>query len=110
MAILSGLLEAKAMMRTAVGMGYDVHRLVTGKPLWLGGIEIPHSHGLEGNSDADVAPHALTDAILGALGDGDIGAQFPPRASEWRGAGTCRLLAFAGKRVTAAGGDRKTVL
>ena len=61
-------------MRTAVGMGYDVHRLVPDKPLWIGGIEIEHSHGLEGHSDADVALHALTDAILGALselGDGD---------------------------------------
>src|SRR3546814_19464009 len=104
MAILSGLLEAKAMMRTAVGMGYDVHRLGTGKPLWLGVIEIPHSHGLEGHSDADGALHALTDAILGALGDGDIGSHFPPSDPEWRGAASWRFLEFAGQRVTAAGG------
>ncbi|WOF41783.1 bifunctional 2-C-methyl-D-erythritol 4-phosphate cytidylyltransferase/2-C-methyl-D-erythritol 2,4-cyclodiphosphate synthase [Sphingopyxis indica] len=104
MAILSGLLETKAMMRTAVGMGYDVHRLVADKPLWLGGVEIAHSHGLEGHSDADVALHALTDAILGALGDGDIGAHFPPSDPEWRGAASWRFLEFAGQRVTAAGG------
>src|SRR3546814_13506033 len=101
MAILSGLLEAKAMMRTAVGMGYDVHRLVTGKPLWLGGIEIPHSHGLEGHSDADVALHALTDAILGALGDGDIGAHFPPSDPDWRRAASRRFLEFPGQPVAA---------
>ena len=63
MAMLAGLLGTGTMMRTAVGMGYDVHRLVEGKPLWIGGIEIEHSHGLEGHSDADVALHALTDAI-----------------------------------------------
>src|SRR3546814_13472142 len=71
--ILSGLLGTEKSMRTAVGMGYDVHRLVAGKPLWIGGLEIAHSHGLEGHSDADVALTALTDAILGALADGDTG-------------------------------------
>lgn len=103
MAILSGLLGADAM-RTAVGMGYDVHRLVAGKPLWIGGMEIAHSHGLEGHSDADVALHALTDAILGALADGDIGDHFPPGDPQWRGAASHRFLAFAGDRVTARGG------
>ena len=104
MAILSGLLGADVMMRTAVGMGYDVHRLVTGKPLWIGGIEIAHSHGLEGHSDADVALHALTDAILGALADGDIGDHFPPSDPQWRGAASHRFLRFAGERVVARGG------
>lgn len=103
MAILSGLLGADAM-KTAVGMGYDVHRLVTGKPLWIGGMEIAHSHGLEGHSDADVALHALTDAILGALADGDIGDHFPPGDPQWRGAASHRFLAFAGDRVAARGG------
>lgn len=104
MAILAGLLGTNGMMRTAVGMGYDVHRLVTGKPLWIGGVEIAHSHGLEGHSDADVALHALTDAILGALADGDIGDHFPPSDPQWRGAASYRFLAFAGERVAARGG------
>src|SRR5690606_3160374 len=103
-AILEGLLEARAMKRTAVGMGYDVHRLVAAKPLWLGGIKIEHSHGLDGHSDADVALHALTDAILGALGDGDIGSHFPPSDPEWRGAASWRFLDFAARRVEAVGG------
>ena len=98
MDILSGLLGTKVMTRTAVGMGYDVHRLVADKPLWIGGIEIPHSHGLEGHSDADVALHALTDAILGALADGDIGDHFPPSDPQWRGAASHRFLAFAAER------------
>ncbi|WP_338425503.1 2-C-methyl-D-erythritol 2,4-cyclodiphosphate synthase [Sphingopyxis kveilinensis] len=104
MAILRGLLGTSDMMRTAVGMGYDVHRLVEGKPLWIGGIEIAHSHGLEGHSDADVGLHALTDAILGALGDGDIGDHFPPSDPQWLGAASHRFLSFAGERVAANGG------
>ncbi|MBY4636843.1 bifunctional 2-C-methyl-D-erythritol 4-phosphate cytidylyltransferase/2-C-methyl-D-erythritol 2,4-cyclodiphosphate synthase [Sphingopyxis sp. XHP0097] len=104
MAILEGLMGLRKMMRTAVGMGYDVHRLVAGRPLWLGGIEIAHSHGLDGHSDADVALHALTDAVLGALGDGDIGDHFPPSDPQWRGAASDRFLAFAGERVVARGG------
>ncbi len=104
MAILTGLLGVDRMTRTAVGMGYDVHRLVAGKPLWIGGIEIAHSHGLEGHSDADVALHALTDAILGGLADGDIGDHFPPSDPQWRGAASHRFLAFAGERVAARGG------
>ncbi len=104
MAILAGLLGTGTMTRTAVGMGYDVHQLVADKPLWIGGIEIPHSHGLEGHSDADVALHALTDAILGALGDGDIGDHFPPSEAQWRGAASHRFLAFAAERVAARGG------
>lgn len=103
MAILSGLLGASEM-RTAVGMGYDVHRLVAGKPLWIGGMEIAYSHGLDGHSDADVALHALTDAILGALADGDIGDHFPPSDPQWRGAASHRFLAFARDRVIARGG------
>ena len=90
--------------RIAVGNGYDVHRLVADKPLWLGGIEIAHSHGLAGHSDADVALHALTDAILGALCEGDIGAHFPPSDPEWRGAASHRFVRFAADRVAARGG------
>ena len=104
MAILTGLLGIGTMTRTAVGLGYDVHRLVANKPLWIGGIEIAHSHGLEGHSDADVGLHALTDAILGALGDGDIGDHFPPSDPQWRGAASHRFLGFAAERVTARGG------
>ena len=104
MAILSGLLGIKTMTRTAVGMGYDVHRLVVDKPMWIGGVEIAHSHGLEGHSDADVGLHALTDAILGALCDGDIGDHFPPSDPQWRGAASHRFLRFAAERVTARQG------
>lgn len=102
--ILAGLLGAGQSWRTATGLGYDVHRLVTDKPLWIGGIEIAHSHGLEGHSDADVALHALTDAILGALGDGDIGDHFPPSDPQWRGAASHLFLRFAAERVAARGG------
>ena len=91
--------------RIAVGMGYDVHRLVQDKPLWLGGIEIAHSHGLSGHSDADAALHALTDAILGALAEGDIGQHFPPSDPQWKGASSDRFLDFAGARVRQRGGD-----
>lgn len=104
MAILSGLLGSSVMMQTAVGMGYDVHRLVADKPLWIGGLEITHSHGLEGHSDADVALHALTDALLGALGEGDIGDHFPPSDPQWGGAASHRFLSFAAGRVAARGG------
>lgn len=104
MAILTGLLGIGTMTRTAVGLGYDVHRLVANKPLWIGGIQIAHSHGLEGHSDADVGLHALTDAILGALGDGDIGDHFPPSDPQWRGAASHRFLGFAAERVTSRGG------
>ncbi len=86
------------------GTGYDVHRLVEGKPLWLCGVEIAHSHGLSGHSDADVAIHALVDAILGALAEGDIGQHFPPSDETWRGAASWRFLEFARERVAARGG------
>ncbi len=104
MAILNSLLGIETMTRTAVGMGYDVHRLVADKPLWIGGIEIAHSHGLEGHSDADVGLHALTDAVLGALADGDIGDHFPPSDPQWRGAASHRFLEFAANRAAERGG------
>ncbi|WP_300114769.1 bifunctional 2-C-methyl-D-erythritol 4-phosphate cytidylyltransferase/2-C-methyl-D-erythritol 2,4-cyclodiphosphate synthase [Sphingobium sp.] len=86
---------------TRVGMGYDVHRLAAGEPLWLGGVLVPHDRGLAGHSDADVALHAIVDALLGALGDGDIGSYFPPSDPQWRGASSDRFLAHARDRVKA---------
>ncbi|HYZ47580.1 MAG TPA: bifunctional 2-C-methyl-D-erythritol 4-phosphate cytidylyltransferase/2-C-methyl-D-erythritol 2,4-cyclodiphosphate synthase [Sphingomonas sp.] len=86
------------------GMGFDVHRLAEGEELWLGGIRIPHAKGLLGHSDADVALHALTDAILGAIGAGDIGTHFPPSEPQWRGAPSSRFLEHAAALVEATGG------
>lgn len=85
----------KAPMR--VGTGYDVHRLEDGEELWLCGIRIDHDRGLAGHSDADVAIHALVDAILGAAGAGDIGQHFPPSDPQWRGASSHRFLAHAAR-------------
>jgi 2-C-methyl-D-erythritol 4-phosphate cytidylyltransferase / 2-C-methyl-D-erythritol 2,4-cyclodiphosphate synthase len=79
------------------GTGYDVHRLAVGEELWLCGIKIEHDKGLEGHSDADVALHALTDAILGAVALGDIGDHFPPNDPQWQGASSDRFLAHAVK-------------
>lgn len=86
-----------------VGTGYDVHRLASGEDLWLCGIKIDHTHGLAGHSDADVAIHALVDAILGAIGQGDIGSHFPPSDPQWKGAASDRFLAHAAKLASAAG-------
>jgi len=93
---------ALADVRTATG--YDVHALTDGDHVWLGGVRIPHSGALAGHSDADVALHALVDAILGALADGDIGAHFPPTDPQWRGAPSDKFLAFAVDRVRQRGG------
>jgi len=87
-----------------VGVGYDVHALGPGDWVTLGGVQIPHTRGLVGHSDADVVLHALTDAVLGALADGDIGSHFPPSDERWRGASSDRFLAFAVERVAARGG------
>lgn len=106
LAIIGALTGAERMTdrRIATGNGHDVHRLVAGKPLWLCGVEIAHSCGLSGHSDADVALHALTDAILGALAEGDIGAHFPPSDAQWAGAASDRFARFAAGRVAARGG------
>lgn len=88
-----------------IGNGYDVHACGPGDRVMLGGVAIPHTAGLVGHSDADVALHALTDAVLGALADGDIGSHFPPSDPQWRGASSDRFLAFACGRVRARGGD-----
>ena len=79
-------------MKLRVGQGYDVHRLVAGRPLMLGGEEIPFDKGLDGHSDADVLLHALGDALLGAAGLGDLGQHFPPSDERWRGAKGLDLL------------------
>ena len=86
-----------------VGSGYDVHRLAEGEELWLCGVKIDHSHGLAGHSDADVAIHALVDAILGAAAIGDIGDHFPPSDPQWRGASSDRFLAHAVSLVSEMG-------
>ncbi len=86
-----------------VGTGYDVHRLADGEELWLCGVKIDHARGLAGHSDADVAIHALVDAILGAIGDGDIGSHFPPSDPQWKGASSDRFLIHAVSLAAAAG-------
>lgn len=86
-----------------VGQGFDVHRLAPGEELWLGGVLIPHDKGLSGHSDADVALHAITDAVLGAVGEGDIGTHFPPSDPQWRGARSGQFLAHAVGLARAAG-------
>ena len=94
---------AAALPPVRIGTGYDVHRLAAGEELWLGGIKLDHPRGLAGHSDADVAIHALVDALLGAIGAGDIGSHFPPSDPEWRGASSDRFLRHAVKLVGAAG-------
>jgi 2-C-methyl-D-erythritol 4-phosphate cytidylyltransferase/2-C-methyl-D-erythritol 2,4-cyclodiphosphate synthase len=99
--------EASAMAALGdvrVGSGYDVHVFGDGDHVMLGGVRIPHTRGVVGHSDADVALHALVDAILGALADGDIGVHFPPSDPQWRGASSDRFLAFAVERVRQRGG------
>ncbi len=82
-----------------VGIGYDVHPLVPGRKLVLGGVEIPHTLGLDGHSDADALLHALTDAVLGALGEGDIGHFFPNTDPRWKGAPSKVFLEEAARQV-----------
>lgn len=91
-------------MRVRTATGYDVHRFAEGEELWLGGVRIPHSKGLSGHSDADVALHAVTDALLGTIGAGDIGMHFPPSDPQWRGAASARFLEHAASLVAAEGG------
>ena len=86
-----------------IGEGWDIHQLVIGRPLVLGGITIPHSHGLLGHSDADALLHAITDALLGAAALGDIGRHFPDTEAAFHGADSGVLLAEAARRVQAAG-------
>ena len=86
-----------------IGQGYDVHQLVAGRPLILGGVRVPHEKGLLGHSDADALLHAITDALLGAAALGDIGRHFPDTAAEFKGADSRALLREAAARVRAAG-------
>ncbi len=86
-----------------VGMGYDVHRLVAGRPLILGGVKLPHETGLLGHSDADVLLHAIMDALLGAAALGDIGRHFPDTDPEYEGISSLKLLARVGELVEAEG-------
>lgn len=86
-----------------VGMGFDVHRLEAGEELWLGGLRIDHDMGLSGHSDADVALHAIVDALLGAIGNGDIGSHFPPSDERWRGTASSAFVEHAAKLVAEAG-------
>ena len=98
------LLGKEKAMETRVGTGFDVHPFEAGNAVWLGGVEIAHTHKLKGHSDADVALHALTDAIYGALGEGDIGKHFPPSDPQWRGAASSIFLAHAAGLVDERGG------
>jgi 2-C-methyl-D-erythritol 4-phosphate cytidylyltransferase/2-C-methyl-D-erythritol 2,4-cyclodiphosphate synthase len=102
------LLAAEARLSptlvTRTGMGFDVHAFGPGDGIMLGGVAIAHDHALVGHSDADVALHALTDALLGAIGDGDIGSHFPPTDPRWKGADSGRFLDHARSLVSARGG------
>ena len=90
--------------RTRVGTGFDVHRWGPGDAVWLCGVEVAHDQTLIGHSDADAGLHALTDAVLGAMGDGDIGDHFPPTDPQWKGAASDRFLIHAVERLHARGG------
>jgi len=95
-------LAARMVSRTA--LGFDVHGFTEGDGLWIGGIRLPHSRALLGHSDADVGLHALTDALLGTIGDGDIGTHFPPSDPQWRGASSDLFLIHARDLIAARGG------
>lgn len=99
--------EEVIMIRT--GMGFDVHQLSTNQELWLGGIKIEHEKGLIGHSDADVLLHALTDALLGTIGAGDIGDHFPPSDPKWKGASSDRFLTYAVQLIGQKGGKINNV-
>jgi 2-C-methyl-D-erythritol 4-phosphate cytidylyltransferase/2-C-methyl-D-erythritol 2,4-cyclodiphosphate synthase len=96
--------HAVALADVRTGSGFDVHAFAPGDHVMLGGVKIPYERGVIGYSDADVALHALTDAVLGALAEGDIGTHFPPSDPQWRGASSDRFLTFAVERVRARGG------
>ena len=95
-------LAATMVSRTA--LGFDVHGFTEGDGLWIGGVRIPHGRALAGHSDADVGLHAITDALLGTIGDGDIGMHFPPSDPKWRGASSDRFLIHARDLIAAQGG------
>ena len=103
-AALAELTRLATLADVRTGNGFDVHAFSEGDHVMLAGIRIPHSRGVSGHSDADVALHALVDAILGALAEGDIGEHFPPSDPKWKGAASDRFLAFACERVHKRGG------
>lgn len=92
-------------MDVRVGIGFDAHRFAAGRLLVLGGVTIPHPRGLQGHSDADVLCHAVMDALLGAIGDGDIGRHFPDTEARWKGARSLDLLREVVRRVARCGGS-----
>ena len=96
--------EARGGWEWRTATGFDVHRLEVGEELWLGGVLIPHDRGLSGHSDADVALHALTDALLGTIAAGDIGTHFPPSDPQWKGAASDQFLTHAAGLIAARGG------
>jgi 2-C-methyl-D-erythritol 4-phosphate cytidylyltransferase/2-C-methyl-D-erythritol 2,4-cyclodiphosphate synthase len=100
--ILANALLSAGQTRSA--MGYDAHRFTEGDHVWLCGIKVAHSHGLEGHSDADAGLHALTDAVLGCIAAGDIGQHFAPTDARWKGAASDRFLAHAAELVAQKGG------
>ncbi|MBS0471951.1 MAG: bifunctional 2-C-methyl-D-erythritol 4-phosphate cytidylyltransferase/2-C-methyl-D-erythritol 2,4-cyclodiphosphate synthase [Proteobacteria bacterium] len=102
-AIAEGHLAAR-FGESRTGLGYDVHRFASGDHVWLCGVRIPHDNALEGHSDADAGLHALTDAVLGAIGEGDIGQHFPPTEERWRGAPSWKFLDHAASLVRDKGG------
>tara|TARA_R110002124_G_scaffold63350_22_gene173231 strand:+ start:5692 stop:6882 length:1191 start_codon:yes stop_codon:yes gene_type:complete len=98
------ILSGDLTMETRIGTGFDVHSFEPGDHVWLGGVRIPYKFKLNGHSDSDVALHALTDAIYGAIGAGDIGVHFPPSDMQWKGAASTIFLRHAGELVARAGG------
>jgi len=100
---------ARSIPDVRTGQGFDVHRFNAGDHVWLCGVRIAHTHALEGHSDADVGLHALTDALLGSIGDGDIGQHFPNSDPRWRGAASHLFLEEAARRVRARGGGISNV-
>ncbi len=102
--LVEAALDSIVSRMVHVGIGYDVHALVAGRKLILGGVEIPHVKGLDGHSDADVLMHAICDAVLGALGEADIGHFFPNTDPRWKGAPSRVFLAEAARLVAVRGG------
>jgi len=100
----AGDLARSTPMETRTAFGFDVHGFGPGNAVMLGGVAIPHTHTLAGHSDADVALHALTDAVLGTIGAGDIGKHFPPSDPQWRGVSSDRFLRHAVELLAARGG------
>ncbi len=100
----SEAMQFAAMGDIRTGMGFDVHAFGPGDHVMIGGVRITHDHALVGHSDADVGLHAIVDAILGALADGDIGSHFPPSDPQWKGAASDKFLSYAVERVAARGG------